>query len=100
MTVWSVPTGGTLPMRTTAGQAAPDEGWTHRFDGLARLKPGVRERLVGSASLRRFPSGHVLFGPGRPPTDLNLLLEGRVRVQQTFEGGREIVLYRVHAGES
>jgi CRP/FNR family transcriptional regulator len=29
-----------------------------------------------------------------------LLLDGTVRVQQTSETGREIVLYRIHAGES
>ena len=87
-------------MRTTANAAPSDRDWTHRFEGLARLEPGVRERLMASAAVRRFPAGHVLFGPGHPPTDLILLLEGRVRVQQTSEGGREIVLYRVHAGES
>ena len=87
-------------MRTTAPGEPPDGAWIHRFEGLARLSPEVRDRLVSAAALRRFPAGRILFGPGRPPTDLLLLLEGRVRVQQTSEGGREIVLYRVHAGES
>lgn len=84
---------------TTKSVPVQDD-WIDRFDGLVRLEPGVRDRLVGAARVRRFPAGHILFGPGRPPTDLILLLEGRVRVQQTSEGGREIVLYRVHAGES
>jgi CRP/FNR family transcriptional regulator len=74
--------------------------WIDRFEGLARLEASVRDALVASAAVRTFPPGRVLFGPGQPPTDLLLLLEGRVRVQQTTEGGREIVLYRVHAGES
>ncbi|MEQ9125972.1 MAG: Crp/Fnr family transcriptional regulator, partial [Alphaproteobacteria bacterium] len=46
------------------------------------------------------PKGTVIFGPGKAPEHLLLLLDGVVRVQQTSEGGREIVLYRVAAGES
>jgi CRP/FNR family transcriptional regulator len=42
----------------------------------------------------------VIFGPGKAPENLLLLLEGTVRVQEVSETGREIVLYRVHAGES
>jgi CRP/FNR family transcriptional regulator, anaerobic regulatory protein len=42
----------------------------------------------------------VIFGPGKSPENLLLMLEGTVRVQQLAENGREIVLYRVHAGES
>lgn len=42
----------------------------------------------------------VVFGPGKTPDNLLLLLEGVVRVQQMSENGREIVLYRVRAGES
>lgn len=34
------------------------------------------------------------------PENLLLLLDGTVRVQQVSDSGREIVLYRVHAGES
>ncbi|MBM2576328.1 Crp/Fnr family transcriptional regulator [Jannaschia sp. Os4] len=74
--------------------------WTDRFPGLAGLDAATRDRLVSDARVRRHPAGTVLFGPGRPPEDLLLLLDGRLRVQQATEGGREIVLYRVHAGES
>jgi CRP/FNR family transcriptional regulator len=42
----------------------------------------------------------VIFGPGKSPENLLLMLEGRVRVQQVSEAGREIVLYRVEAGQS
>jgi CRP/FNR family transcriptional regulator len=42
----------------------------------------------------------VIFGPGKAPENLILLLEGTVRVQEVSDTGREIVLYRVHAGES
>lgn len=46
------------------------------------------------------PKDTVVFGPGKSPENLLLLLEGSLRVQQVSEAGREIVLYRVHAGES
>jgi CRP/FNR family transcriptional regulator len=46
------------------------------------------------------PEGTVIFGPGKPSESLLLLLDGRVRVHQVSEGGREIVLYRVEAGQS
>ena len=75
-------------------------GWIDRFPGLAALKPEVRDRLTGASKVVRVPEGTVIFGPGHPPESLLLLLEGRVRVQQVTEGGREIVLYRVHSGES
>lgn len=75
-------------------------GWLDRFPGLATLEAPVRNRLIEAAKVVHLPSGTVIFGPGHPPANLLLLLEGRVRVQQITKNGREIVLYRVHAGES
>jgi CRP/FNR family transcriptional regulator len=46
------------------------------------------------------PAGAVVFGPGQPPQNYLLLINGTVRVHQLSENGREIVLYRVLAGES
>ncbi|SFI59990.1 Crp/Fnr family transcriptional regulator [Celeribacter neptunius] len=74
--------------------------WIERFEGLANLEPRVRERLVAQSQIVHLTPGTLLFGPGKRPENLLMLLEGTVRVQQTTEGGREIVLYRVHAGES
>ncbi|GAA3871943.1 Crp/Fnr family transcriptional regulator [Celeribacter arenosi] len=74
--------------------------WIDRFTGLSRLEQPVRERLVAQSQIVHLPKNTVLFGPGKQPENLLLLLEGTVRVQQVTEGGREIVLYRVHAGES
>ncbi|MCA0044549.1 Crp/Fnr family transcriptional regulator [Celeribacter litoreus] len=74
--------------------------WIDRFEGLAGLEPRVRERLVAQSQIVHLPEKTILFGPGKSPENLLLLLDGTVRVQQTTEGGREIVLYRVHAGES
>ena len=65
-----------------------------------RLAPDVRDELVKRSKVVAVPSGTVIFGPGKPPEHLLLLLDGTVRVQQTSEEGREIVLYRVRSGES
>ncbi|WP_316013520.1 Crp/Fnr family transcriptional regulator [Roseobacter sp. HKCCA0434] len=74
--------------------------WLDRFPGFAMLEPGIRDTLARAGRVVTVRQGTTIFGPGQPPDSLLLLLEGRVRVQQTTEAGREIVLYRVHAGES
>lgn len=74
--------------------------WIERFRGLGGLEAGVRARLIAESKVIPVPCGARIFGPGQAPDNLLLLLEGTVRVQQLAESGREIVLYRVNAGES
>lgn len=74
--------------------------WINRFEGLSRLEPEVKDRLVRASRIGHWPAGTVIFGPEKTPDSLLMLLDGTVRVQQLSEQGREIVLYRVHAGES
>ena len=74
--------------------------WISRFNGLASLKAPIRDILTARAIFVSVPKDTLIFGPGKAPENLLLLLEGTVRVQQTSDQGREIVLYRVHAGES
>lgn len=74
--------------------------WTEQFQGTRTLPRPVRDRLLSSARLVRAARGEILFRPGRTPDGLLLLVSGRIRVSQTSENGREIVLYRVEAGES
>ncbi|MFZ3582365.1 Crp/Fnr family transcriptional regulator [Loktanella sp. DJP18] len=76
------------------------ENWIARFPGLAALSPDVRDTLVSKSAIVEVPKGTRVFGPGQSPENLLLLLEGTVRVHQTSDQGREIVLYRVNAGES
>lgn len=74
--------------------------WTALFPDLDALTPEVRRELVAVARVMELPPDTHLFGPGdRPPAAL-LVLQGSVKVSQVTEQGREIVLYRVHAGES
>lgn len=74
--------------------------WIDRFDGLSQLGADLTGRLLAQSKIIHVPAGTVIFGPGKAPEHLLLLLDGTVRVQQTSDSGREIVLYRVSAGES
>ena len=74
--------------------------WIDRFPGLSKLDDSIRETLIKESRIIGLPEGTLIFGPGKAPENLLLLLEGTVRVQQVSENGREIVLYRVQAGES
>jgi len=74
--------------------------WIERFAGLSRLEPETKHTLVSRSAIIRVPKDTVLFGPGNSPENMLFLLDGTVRVQQVSETGHEIVLYRIHAGQS
>lgn len=102
-----------MPSGPPGGQGTgvpPEEGhrivqrdasdWTTRFAGLSRLAPEIKAKLLAESRVATVPKDTVIFGPGKAPENLLLLLDGTVRVQQTSETGREVFLYRVTAGES
>jgi hypothetical protein len=88
-----------VPDRTTAVKPVADDGINH-FKGLSRLEPGIKDLLVQKSMVMTAAAGTVIFRPGKSPQNLLWLLDGVVRVQQVSEAGREIVLYRVEAGQS
>lgn len=75
-------------------------GWIERFRGLAQLPSDIRADLVRGSQVLSVAAGTQIFQPGQSADNLLLLIDGTVRVQQRSETGREIFLYRVHAGES
>ncbi|MEL6619823.1 MAG: Crp/Fnr family transcriptional regulator [Pseudomonadota bacterium] len=77
-----------------------DDTWIDKFKGLSRLPADIRAELVAGSQIVSVPAGTQIFAPGQTADNLWLLLDGTVRVQQKSETGREIFLYRVHAGES
>lgn len=77
-----------------------DHDWISRFQGLSRLPPDLQAELVEGSAIVHVPAGAIVFEPGQSADNLLLLLEGTVRVQQKSATGREVFLYRVHAGES
>lgn len=78
----------------------PSANWTDHFPGLKKLEPEIARPLVETSKVVTLPAGTRIFGPGQSPESYLLLIDGTVRVQQVSETGREIVLYRVSAGES
>lgn len=76
------------------------QDWTEQFRGTRALPRPVRDRLLEVAHIHGYAKGQQVFGPSNIPASLFFLLEGTIRVSQTSENGRDIVLYRVDAGES
>lgn len=74
--------------------------WLSNFPALAELEAPARKILENSTQQVTVPSGTVLFSTGMGAENYVLVLDGKVKVQMTSESGREIVLYRVAAGES
>jgi CRP/FNR family transcriptional regulator len=77
-----------------------DGTWIAHFPGLAQLDESWLQELVARSRVVSLPAGSRIFGPGQAPENFLLLIEGTLRVQQVSPAGREIVLYRVSAGES
>jgi CRP/FNR family transcriptional regulator len=71
-----------------------------RFPVLAELPAEMRERVMHQSHVRTAPEGTVLFEANTPCSAFPLLLDGSVRVVRIAPNGREILLYRVEAGES
>lgn len=74
--------------------------WINKFKGLSRLSAEIRSELEAGSQIVSVPAGTQIFAPGQTADNLWLLLDGTVKVQQKSETGREVFLYRVHAGES
>lgn len=74
--------------------------WPARFGGLDRLDPAARTLLQRAATIVELPAGAVPFRPAQPCDGYLLVLSGAIRVQLLSESGREIVLYRVEAGQT
>lgn len=85
-----------MAIRDAAAWAA----WIDQFEGLAPLPPDLRDALAAGSAVVTVPAGTQVFAPGQSADNLLLLLSGQVRVSQQSENGREVFLYRVHAGES
>lgn len=72
------------------------------FDRLGLPDLPDSERGLVAKSLRRvdLPAGATVFSPGALCAGWIMVEEGSVRVSMTSDTGREILLYRVGAGES
>lgn len=85
--------------RVISGDMA-SEDWLSSFPELAKLDADARRKLKDAARAMTLPAGTPVFGMGDACQNYLLVRKGSVRVQRTAENGREIVLYRVEAGET
>ena len=74
--------------------------WIDQFEGLQRLDPAMLDILTSSSEVASFKKNKIIFGMGKAPEHLVLLVKGSIQVMRISEAGREIVLYRVNAGSS
>ncbi|MDP3196007.1 Crp/Fnr family transcriptional regulator [Tabrizicola sp.] len=74
--------------------------WLQRFADLGQLPTPVGNDLVARSRVVHLPAGTRVFEAGQRAQNMLLLLQGSVRVQHGSDTGREVFLYRVHAGES
>ncbi|HHM06019.1 MAG TPA: Crp/Fnr family transcriptional regulator [Gammaproteobacteria bacterium] len=74
--------------------------WEPLFPQLAAPADAALAQLMATARPLVAPADAVVFSPGTPCQSYLLVLQGSVRVSLSAENGREIVLYRVRAGES
>ena len=74
--------------------------WRTQIPSLSGISEEVSNLLDRRAQTLHLKEGSVIFGPANPAENLLLLASGTVRVQQKSETGREVILHRVHAGES
>lgn len=75
-------------------------GWIDRFEGLRALPADIRRDLTEGSRIMTVRAGTRVFEPGQSADNLLLLVDGTVRVQHHSATGREVLLFRVHAGES
>jgi CRP/FNR family transcriptional regulator len=67
---------------------------------VAALEAEARAALIAAARVVTLPAGARVFEAGQTASAFLIVMAGSVRVRLTAATGREIVLYRVAAGES
>ncbi|MGJ8620895.1 MAG: Crp/Fnr family transcriptional regulator [Methylophilaceae bacterium] len=74
--------------------------WLAAFPDLSHLESSAKELLLKYARMVEAPVGTVGYREGGPCGAYVMRLAGRSRVFKMSTSGREILLYRVHAGET
>jgi len=74
--------------------------WLAHFPDLSALDDPVWQKVLDSARPVEISAGTTLFRDGDGCQNYMFVIGGSVRVQKMAENGREIVLYRVNAGEA
>ena len=88
-----------VPKAPRLDRAVIDE-WLSHFPELSGLDDPVWQKILDAARPVELPAGTTVFRDGDGCQNYMFVIEGAVRVQKMAENGREIVLYRVNAGEA
>ena len=82
------------------GQSFQLPGWVAVFPELAEVTDHAWLECAARAKDVVLPQGHHVFREGDPCRHYILVIDGTTRVYKGFESGREMVLYRLHRGET
>ena len=74
--------------------------WLQSFPALLKLEPNARDILIKSARMVEAPVGTIGYREGGSCGAYVMRLAGQSRVYKMSTSGREILLYRVAAGET
>jgi len=74
--------------------------WLEHFPSLKQIESDSWRTACRNARVIELPPEQSLFHAGDPCRQFLLVIEGSIRVQKLAENGREILLYRVEAGQS
>ena len=74
--------------------------WVNNFPMLKDVTDDVWIQTANRAKEVFLPEGYEVFREGDKCENYIMMLEGITRVYKTFENGREMLLYRVNAGET
>lgn len=74
--------------------------WLKQFPALVDLESDAREVLAKYARIVEAPVGTIGYSEGMPCNAYVMRLSGQSRVYKMSSSGREILLYRVAAGET
>lgn len=74
--------------------------WLTQFPELAQLEAPAKDILAKTARIAEAPVGAIGYREGTPCGAYVMRLAGKSRVYKMSTGGREILLYRVAAGET
>ena len=85
---------------TSNANADAANRWISLFPALTFLEQDTVQRLAQAAQVVELPANQHVFHVGDACSNFLLVLDGVVRVQLCSESGREIVLYRVDAGDT
>lgn len=74
--------------------------WLEQFPQLLQMEPEAKEVLARHARIVEAPVGTIGYSEGMPCNAYVMRLAGQSRVYKISSSGREILLYRVAAGET